>query len=58
MENRKNYNHSIDLIKYSEDGLRKRCLLCVNEIDLDKIQSNGYCTPCWATYQRLKKYWQ
>jgi hypothetical protein len=55
VENRKNYKHSIDLIKYSEDGLRKRCILCVEEIESNSMQSSGYCTPCWAIYQRLKR---
>jgi hypothetical protein len=55
VENRKQYKHSVDLIKYSEDGKKKRCNLCVEEFDVDKLQSSGYCTSCWADYQRLKR---
>ena len=44
-KNRKQYKHNIDLIKYSEDGLRKRCTGCVEEFE--QLQSSGYCNGCW-----------
>ena len=51
--NRKQYKHNIDLIKYSEDGLRKRCGGCVEEFE--QLQSSGYCNECWALWFREKR---
>jgi len=55
VENRKKYKHSIDLIKYSEDGERKRCKLCVEEFPINKLHAGYYCASCWSDYQRLKR---
>ena len=55
-QNRKQYKHNIDLIKYSEDGLRKRCILCVEEKELNEMSSKtSYCKSCWADYMRCKR---
>jgi signal recognition particle GTPase len=55
-QNRKIYKHNIDLIKYSEDGERKRCILCVEEKEPHEISSKtSYCKPCWADYMRCKR---
>jgi len=55
-QNRKTYKHNIDLIKYSEDGERKRCVLCVEEKEPHEISSKtSYCKPCWADYMRCKR---
>jgi hypothetical protein len=56
IQNRKTYKHNIDLIKYSEDGERKRCVLCVEEKKPHEISSKtSYCKPCWADYMRCKR---
>lgn len=52
-KNRKQYKHNIDLIKYSKDGLRKRCTGCVEEFE--QLQSSGYCNECWALWFREKR---
>ncbi len=55
-QNRKVYKHNIDLIKYSEDGERKRCILCAEEKEPHEISSKtSYCKPCWADYMRCKR---
>jgi hypothetical protein len=55
-QNRKVYKHNIDLIKYSEDGERKRCILCAEEKESHEISSKtSYCKPCWADYMRCKR---
>ena len=55
-QDRKTYTHSIDLIKYSEDGERKRCVLCVEEKESYELSSKtSYCKPCWADYMRCKR---
>jgi hypothetical protein len=53
VDNRKKYKHNIDLVKYSEDGLKKRCKGCVEEFE--KLQSSGYCNDCWSFYFREKR---
>jgi hypothetical protein len=53
VQNRKKYNHNTDLVKYSEDGLRKRCTGCVEEFD--KLQTSGYCNGCWSMWFREKR---
>ena len=55
MMNKRKYNHSVDLLKYSEDGLKKRCKLCSEEKSPEELQAKYYCTPCWADYQREKR---
>ena len=56
IQDRKTYIHNIDLIKYSEDGERKRCILCVEEKETHEISSKtSYCKPCWANYMRCKR---
>jgi len=52
-KNRKQFKHNVDLIKYSEDGLRKRCTGCAEESK--KMQSSGYCNECWALWFREKR---
>jgi hypothetical protein len=55
-QNRKTYIHNIDLIKYSEDGERKRCVLCVEEKEPHELSSKtSYCKSCWADYMRCKR---
>ncbi len=55
-ENRKKYTHNVDLIKYSEDGKRKRCILCVEEKEAHEMSSkSSYCKPCWSDYMRCKR---
>jgi len=55
-QDRKTYTHNVDLIKYSEDGERKRCILCVEEKETHEISSKtSYCKPCWADYMRCKR---
>lgn len=54
VENRKIYKHNIDLIKYSEDGLVKRCTICI-ELD-PTIGSNGQCSKCNLIYQKLRRH--
>jgi len=56
VDNRKGYKHNIDLVKYSEDGLRKRCMLCVEEIGEEEKQNSGFHNKCWADYQRLGRH--
>lgn len=56
-QDRKTYTHNIDLIKYSEDGERKRCVLCVEEKESHELSSKtSYCKPCWANYMRCKRH--
>ena len=55
MMNKRKYNHSVDLLKYGEDGLKKRCKLCSEEKYPEELQAKYYCTPCWADYQREKR---
>lgn len=53
VQNRKKYKHNIDLIKYSEDGLRRRCSGCIEEIE--KYQTRSYCNKCWNLYHKGKR---
>lgn len=55
-QDRKTYTHNIDLIKYSEDGERKRCILCVEEKYPHELSSKtSYCKSCWEDYMRCKR---
>jgi hypothetical protein len=53
IKNRKQYKHNIDLIKYSENGLVKRCKGCAKESN--SLQTSGYCNECWALWFREKR---